>query len=356
MRCAEAVGGPSTEAFIARDDRWIDAAVDSYAIFGSADAYFRVPPTEPTWVVNRKVFDFELACLAVDAGAEVMTATAATELLVQDGAVVGARVQHRGRSTAVGARLVVAADGTESQTARWAGLKTTSALDDYYTCAQYLLGGVTPVVAANVCEYHLDPEITPGGYLWVFPKGETRANVGVAIPAQRAARAGAAQALLDRFVARRYPNASILAVVAGGIPVTGAVKRMVMDGLMVVGDAAHQADPLLGGGINLAMIAADMALGVAIPALEQGDVSAAALAAYERQWQQAYGPQHRVFYRLRKLMSGLSSADVDRLVCAASELPLAQMTPVQVVARLFTQQPRLMAEFSALTAMQLIFK
>ena len=40
-----------------------------------------MPPTEPTWVVDRHVFDYELAHQANQAGATVMTSTAAVGLL-----------------------------------------------------------------------------------------------------------------------------------------------------------------------------------------------------------------------------------------------------------------------------------
>src|SRR5262249_5549784 len=157
------------------------------------------------------------------------------------------------------ARLVVAADGVESQVARWAGLKTVPPLEDYYVGIQFLLGGIGGQFDPYVCEYHVGRSLAPGGYAWVFPKGDDRANVGLVLSANRAADTSA-QAYLERFIQKRFRDSSVLSVVVGGIPATGALKRMVADGLVAVGDAAHQADPLTAGGINLGMIAADLAM------------------------------------------------------------------------------------------------
>ena len=69
---------------------------------------------------------------------------------------------------------------------------------------------------------------------------------------------------LDAFVSRRFGRAATLAVISGGIPVSGGLKRMSTHGFMAVGDAAHHAEPLTGGGINTAMMGADLAARTAV--------------------------------------------------------------------------------------------
>jgi digeranylgeranylglycerophospholipid reductase len=355
VRCAEAVGSHVTEPYIALDERWIDAHIDSYAICGTDGASVIVPPTEPTLVVNRKVFDFELACVAMDAGAEVVAGASAVELVHDNGRIAGVIVQHLGCDYTVRTRLIVAADGTESQVARWAGLKTVPPMGDFYTCIQFLLGGIQHRFGAHVCEYHVGASIAPGGYVWVFPKGRDRANVGIAVSGA-GAKGESPQDYLERFVHRHFPEASLLSIVTGGIPITGAVKRMVADGVVVVGDAAHQADPLTAGGINLAMFGADMAMRVAIPALRRGDVSAHALSEYERLWAAEFGKQHSALYRVRKILSEMSETTFNQLVASAARLPLADMSVGQILGALLKEQPRLLVEVGVLAASHLILK
>jgi len=76
--------------------------------------------------------------------------------------------------------------------------------------------------------------------------------------------------------------------------------RLVSDGLMLVGDAARQVDPLTGGGITNAMAAGQLAAEVAAKAIEAGDVSASALAEYERRWMAGLGRRMARHHRLKE--------------------------------------------------------
>ncbi len=355
VRCAEAIGADLSRPFIEPDPRWIDATVNTFTIHNALGVGVKVPPAEPTLVVNRKVFDFQLALLASRAGAEVRTSTAATGLVIEDGAVCGVRVESLGQAETIRARLVVAADGTESQVARWAGLKTVPPLADYYLGIEFLLAGLGGKVDPHGCEYHLNHALAPGGYLWVFPKGEDTANVGLVITADRADQKCALE-FLEQFVAQRFPGASRLAVIAGGIPITGALKKMVADGLVVVGDAAHQADPLTAGGICLGMIAADMAMSVAVPAVQDGDVSAGRLERYAELWQQRFGKMHAALFKIRKMLCRMDQGRIDELVRVASELPLDRMSLGQIMLSLLKNDPLLLFEARSLITTGLILK
>jgi len=355
VRCAEAIGADLSRPYIEPDARWIDAKVNNFAIFNSHGDSVKVPPAEPTLVVNRKVFDFQLAFNASRAGAEVRTSTAAVGLVVEGESVCGVKVESLGRSEIISAKLVVAADGTESQVARWAGLKTVPPLADYYVGIEFLLGGMQGKMDPHVCEYHLDHALAPGGYLWVFPKGEDTANAGLVITADQASRQ-CALTYLEKFVAARYPGSSVLAVIAGGIPITGALKNLVANGLLVIGDAAHQADPLTAGGINLGMIAAEMAMSVAVPAVQCGDVRAGRLEQYEKLWQQRFGRMHAALYKIRKILCRMNQERIDGLVKRAAELPLDRMSLGQIVLTLLKNDPLLLLEARSLISTGLILK
>jgi digeranylgeranylglycerophospholipid reductase len=74
---------------------------------------------------------------------------------------------------------------------------------------------------------------------------------------------------------------------------------MVTDGLMLVGDAARQVDPLTGGGIINAMTAGELAANVAAQAIGAGDTSARGLGRYQELWQNTVGRKMQRNYRLR---------------------------------------------------------
>lgn len=355
VRCAEAIGEHMTSEFINIDERWINAHISHYTIYNDEGDCVTVPPTEPTLVVDRKVFDWELAHLASKRGAEVVTKTQAEGLIVEDGYVRGVKIKSMGRRQEVRAKLVIAADGTESQVARWAGLKTVPPMADFYVGFQYLVGNLKGRIVPQHCEYHLGHTMAPSGYLWVFPKGDDTANIGLVITADKT-REVSAQTYLDRFLERKYPGGTILGAVAGGIPATGALKKMVTNGLMTVGDAAHQADPLTAGGINLGMMGADIAMKVGMKALQAGDVSAEALSEYEREWRQRFGKQHNALYSVRKMLSKMDDERITALIRTASTLPLADMHLGEILITLFRHHPRLLIEAQVLIATGLILK
>jgi digeranylgeranylglycerophospholipid reductase len=319
VRCGEALGEHLTRPYIDIADRWIDARISTYSVHDAAGDAIKIPMNWTTLIVNRKVFDWELAHLAAKAGASVITRTQADGLM-RDSDTWRLKIMSLGKHYEIRARLVIAADGAESQVARWTGLKTIPAMGDLYVGVQYLLGGLD--IDQRNTEYHFGAEIAPGGYVWVFPKGGDTANVGIVIAANRP-KTTSAQAYQDRFVAQHYPDADILGVVVGGIPATGGIRKMVADGVMVIGDAAHQADPLTAGGINLGMIAADMAAGVALKAFAQGDFSVRMLGEYETAWRTKFGTQQKGLYKLRQTMNDIPDSQFNALLrgVAGSQFP-----------------------------------
>jgi flavin-dependent dehydrogenase len=80
------------------------------------------------YILERRVFDRALAEAAASAGARVLTETPVIGLLRESGRLAGVRVSWRGETTAVAARVVIAADGVESQVARWASILTPHAV------------------------------------------------------------------------------------------------------------------------------------------------------------------------------------------------------------------------------------
>jgi len=98
------------------------------------------------------------------------------------------------------------------------------------------------------------------------------------------------------FLAQGYP----VTLVAGNVPVALPPARMVTGGLMLVGNAARQVDPLIGGGIVNAMAAGELAARVAVEAIAAGDTSASFLSRYEDAWHRSVGRKMRRNYRLRE--------------------------------------------------------
>ena len=303
VRCAEGVRRGDIDRFVEMESRWISSSISRARIVADESGHERVLEAERSeaggvgYVLERRVFDRVLAERAAQAGARVVTKTAARDLLRDGDRVVGVLLRGPWGSQEIAARVVIGADGVESRVGAWAGLDTTLPRCDLMTCAQFLLAGLD--IDPQCTYYYLDTELAPGGYAWIFPKGKGCANVGLGIQTDLATVPPIDQ--LTRFVENRafLSCGSVVALVAGGVPVGLPPARLATDGFMLVGDAAHQADPLTGGGIANAMAAGRLAATVAADCIAADDVSRVSLRRYQEEWGSGIGRGMARNYRLR---------------------------------------------------------
>jgi digeranylgeranylglycerophospholipid reductase len=343
VRCAEAIGRETIEQFlqIQIEPHWVAAEIDAFSLSNPRGDCFVVPPEEHTLVLERKIFDRDLARLAAEAGADVRVKTRVTGLLRNGHGVEGAKLMMQGRPLEVRAKIIIGADGTESQTPRWAGLKSIPQLKDYYSAAQYLMTDIK--IDPRICQYHLGWSLAPGGYAWVFPKGNGQANIGLVIAVDPKETKTAID-YLNAFVAARFPQSSILAQVVGGIPITGVISPMVTDGYMAVGDAAHQSDPLTAGGIGPGMVGGFFAGQVAVAAIQAGDVSAKFLQKYEKMWDDRWGKSYRALHRFRHALIKVPEEKVSKMIHDAAQLNGRQMSIKDILMIAMKTQPQLLLE------------
>src|SRR3989304_5627547 len=97
-------------------------AGSSAAMAGGAEAGNEHPAAG--YVVDRKIFDRDLAGLAAKEGAVVKTGTPAVGLLNgKGGPIRGVKVLEEGKTHEYFAPVIIASDGIESRIGFWAGLK-----------------------------------------------------------------------------------------------------------------------------------------------------------------------------------------------------------------------------------------
>ncbi len=148
---------------------------------------------------------------------------------------------------------------------------------------------------------------------WIFPKGKDTANVGIGIggTVERTAKS-----YLDKFVQSHdgLRNGSIIEVNAGAIPVGGFLEDMTRENLLVAGDAAHQVNPIHGGGIGLAIEGAMLASEVAIEAHEKKNYSHKFLQKYNPLWYEKRGNQLKGILKRRHMLEAMKDEDFEVLV------------------------------------------
>lgn len=256
-------------------------------------------------VLDRKVFDKELASEAAKSGSDIMVKTAVKNLIIKDHKVCGVIAKHLGETIEVKADVVIAADGIESNMARMAGLKTIQSPHQICSCAQYEMVGVD--VDPNYLEFFFGENVAPKGYVWIFPKGDGVANVGVGIRSPDKT----PLYYLDKFVSKL--DATPVELNIGGVPVSGPIEKTYTDGLLVVGDAAGHVDPITGGGIHPTITCARIAGEVAAESVKNEDCSSKNLQNYEKLWKKEVGKGLSQSAKYRKMADKLSDKDMNSL-------------------------------------------
>jgi len=321
VRCAEAVSHEGVAQFIEPDPRWIASTVSKFRIV-VPNGNSIVPRLDGIgYVLERRIFDYELAKLAVKEGAEVITKAYVYDLIKEDGDVTGVRVLIKDQKVDLRAKVVIGADGVESRVGKWAGIDTTCHIHDMESCAQVTLSGVA--VDEGILDFYFGDQIAPGGYLWVFPKGKDSANVGIGISVE-CAKEKAAVRWLDEFVQKKFPNAAMLTRIAGGVPCAKTCDEIVKGNVLLVGDAAHQVNPTSGGGIISGMIGGMLAGQVAAEAIAKEDRKH--LIEYGKRWHKRLGWRHEVFYRIREAITSFSDETLNKLCDSAVKLPEEKRT------------------------------
>lgn len=248
-----------------------------------------------------------LASKAKDAGAEMVMGMA-----VRSATRVGSNILLEGSDGfSVNGRVVIDASGFAAVIAQSLGL--TGPWRRFGAGAEY------EAHASDV-----DPETwwlmvgsmySPAGYAWIFPLGGdlVRIGVGVAKPDCSAD----PKTLLDDIIQNKtgpvghLGDIDVVEYHYGLIPNGGIGRRSVYDNLMLVGDTAGQANPLVLEGIRYAIRFGGLAGTTAAAAVASGNVSATMLASYEADWRHLAESRIRSAYRVQDRWLALTDAQWD---------------------------------------------
>ncbi len=214
-------------------------------------------------MIDRAEFDAQLCEDAAAAGAQCRFGLR-VEGVDADGAL------RLSSGETIGAGVVIGADGPRSAVGRAIGSVNLSVAE-------------TRQATVRLLEPHHATDIylsngTPGGYGWLFPKGDF-ANVGVGVAREhKSALKSALDMLLARLSSEGRISCAGASMTGGPIPVGGLLRafgRINGAEIVLAGDAAGLANPVTGAGIAAAVMSGELA-GEAALAAVAGDADAGA--------------------------------------------------------------------------------
>ena len=305
----------------------------------------KVKLPEAGYILERKVFDKYMAMDAGRAGAKIMVKSLATGLRREEDQVV-VTVENMGKELEIKAKIVIAADGPESRVGRWAGLKTALKPKNMESCAQFEMAGVE-MAEPDCIEFHFG-SVAPGGYAWIFPKGDDIANVGLGVLTTITDKT-AYQHLLE-FVESNpaTQNAQPVELNVGGDPVGGLLKKKVADNVLVTGDAASMVNPLTGGGIISGMLGGRIAGQVAAQAVSDGDYSHKNLKIYEKLCEEELGESFKKYLKAKEYLLSLSDEELDEIADVFKDSDFETINTAEMVRKLVKISPKALLKLGKL--------
>lgn len=347
VRCAEGISKRGLVEFIEPDKKFIAAHINKFSITSPEGTEVLMDNVEDAYVLERRVFDYELAKTAAKAGAEILTRAYVYDLILENNKTAGVKFEYRGEKKEIRSKIVIAADGVESRVGRWAGIKTHTDFRDMECCAQYTVGNIP--LNSDTLYFYFGKDVAPNGYLWVFPKGENTANIGLGISGI-AGKKRSALSFLDDFMTKHFPNASILTQVAGGVPCSTTLEQIAAPGILLVGDAARQVNPLSGGGISSGMKAGSIGGRIAGEAVLKNDLNH--IFTYEKEWHEKLGKRHETYDKLKNFVFNFSDERLNNLAVTMNKIPLEKRTMGKLFSKALISNPAMILEAAKVFVMK----
>lgn len=214
--------------------------IDSMLTFVEDEAPDRTPHF-PGRMLDRARFDADLVAQAVEAGADCRFS-----VLVRSISPEGVVRTNQGYSVRGG--IIIGADGPRSLAGRAIG----SVNRELVETRQVTVPLLKPHAATDI---FLSAGI-PGGYGWLFPKGDV-ANLGAGVaPGHKARLKAIVSRLHAELMKEQRVGREVLCLTGGAIPVGGMLKPfgfLEQALVLLAGDAAGLANPVTGAGIAAAV-------------------------------------------------------------------------------------------------------
>ncbi|HIO85429.1 MAG TPA: NAD(P)/FAD-dependent oxidoreductase [Candidatus Nitrosopelagicus sp.] len=267
----------------------------------------------------RKTYRF-LADMAKKNGAEIFVNTNVTNVITENGSIVGVKASSSNSEMIFHARMLIDASGFQSAVSKSLGL--VKQWERFGVGAEY--EAEVENVKSDTWWLMVGQMYSPAGYAWIFPLGKNMVRIGVGVgkpeshvdPTQR----------LDELIEKGAGPIKDLGKITkkefhyGLIPNEGLSRKTVYDNLILVGDTAGMANPLVLEGIRYAIKYGRVAGDVASKAIKSGDTSEKALQYYEETWKKEIESKIKSAHKVQARWLELSDSEWDKEIDIISNL------------------------------------
>ncbi len=293
VRCGEATGRRSRLSnFMKVNEAYIETDLNGVILNGPGGVSIRYDKEDIGLMIDRRLFDQDVARQAQAAGAELCVNTRIEGISpVKDGVRELAIVDEASKTAStITARLVVGADGVEALSGRWVGLKTRQLPPQVCSAIELRVDAMD--VNPNHLTFWQGHDSINKGYVWVFPKLKSGVvNLGSGVLTPKLGEKNMYDLSME-YKNRLFPDAKVVEVHGGAVPVSGNLTEFVADRFVLCGDAAHHTNPLTGGGIISGILGGELASRWIDAGFRNGDLSRSFLVQYQVDCWEQFGKHH----------------------------------------------------------------
>jgi digeranylgeranylglycerophospholipid reductase len=269
------------------------------------------------YLLNRRLFGQWILKKATDEGAILQDNMNFRSPIIEKNAVVGisAKNMKTGKVTEMRSKVVVDATGyfgmVRKQLPVEMGIDREIANQDVEACYREIRQLKQETENTRYCEIYLNQKASPGGYIWIFPKGGARVNVGLCICMRGNYPNPKEQLYNTAFKKPIFDDSLVLTAGSWFDPVRRPLDNMVSNGIMLVGDAASLVNPIHGGGIGPSMLSGYFAGQQIVEALNKGEPTKEALWGYNKRYIDTYGKKQGTLDIFKMFLLSCSDEDLN---------------------------------------------
>ncbi|MHA1145811.1 MAG: geranylgeranyl reductase family protein [Candidatus Helarchaeota archaeon] len=263
------------------------------------------------FIINRLKFGQRLVNQAIDSGATLFDQTKVIELLKGDAWGVKIKKKDGSSSTILGSIIIDASGYAAVLRKQIDALSSDPVLPEEVEVCYREIHELkdTKLENTDYIKIYLTNSMAPGGYVWIFPEGTEKVNLGLGV--QMIPNHKNPKKLFEEHVRPLFSNTKIIHAGGGMVPTRRPIWSLVDDGIVLVGDSGCQVNPIHGGGIGPSMQAGRLAGQTIIKALQKELTSKEALWSYNVNYMQAYGAKQAQLDLFRILLQRLDDVDLN---------------------------------------------
>ncbi len=269
------------------------------------------------YMVNTPAFVKRIMSTAISHGATLLDETIVLAPIIENGYVVGVKARGKNGQLELRAKAVIEASGNAAVVRRklpkdWPVAEEADPTE-FNIAYREIRITEHEVRDPEYIRIYINQTIAPGGYWWLFPKGERKINVGLGV--MGGAGYPSPKEMFYRYLANREDvKGEIISAAGAPVPTRRPINSLVWNGIAVIGDAGYTVNPIHGGGKGSSMLAAYCVAEAFEKAFEKNDFSAKSLWPANKCYIEKYGAKQASLDILRLFLQRMGNDEFEFII------------------------------------------